>query len=78
MHGHVHGQTTAVGSFTRVPRLNAHGLMPNSIYGWVGHCKPPRRARLASLLYDHLECTNLLKAVPSVRVHTQSTFWVPY
>ena len=31
MHGHVHGQTTAVGSFTRVPRLNAHGLMPNSI-----------------------------------------------
>ena len=23
--------------------------MPNSIHGWVGHCKPPRKARLASL-----------------------------
>ena len=73
MHGHVHGQTTAVGSFTRVPRLNARGLMPNSI-------QTMRRARLASLLYDHPECTNLSKAVPSVRVHTPFIFWdwVPY
>jgi hypothetical protein len=50
--------------------------MPNSTHGWVDHCKPPRRARLASLLLfiSAIRGVALLLGIGSCDKHTPPFF----